>query len=73
MKLERCEDCNCMTLWNAIVKKTNEKIIICEECDALWVIDKHGKPRRAGDFEEYGEKYNIQPSWDELILLDRIS
>lgn len=54
----------------AKVKKSNEIIKICEECDAVWLDDV--SEELGTTFEKYMEQRGYANSWDELEIMNRI-
>ena len=62
-----CPYCLQGEVLNAIIKKTNESIQICDECDTIWteaVSDQKGS-----NIDDFMQQRNCQPSWDELELV----
>lgn len=65
-----CPYCEQGGIIRAKVKKSNDIIKICEECDAVWldeVLEELGTT-----FERYTEQRGYANSWDELEIIDRI-
>lgn len=65
-----CPYCEQGGIIRAKVKKSNDIIKICEECDAVWldeVLEELGTT-----FERYSEQRGYANSWDELEIIDRI-
>lgn len=65
-----CPYCEQGGIIRAKVKKSNDIIKICEECDAVWldeVLEELGTT-----FERYTEQRGYANSWDELEIIGRI-
>lgn len=60
-------------LVRAKVKKTGHEVIVCTECDSLW---EHSgtelDPDSAMDVSLFLSKSGLNPTWDELEILERL-
>lgn len=65
-----CPYCEQGGILRVKVKKSNEIIKICEECDAVWLDDV--LEELGTTFERYTEQRGYANSWDELEIIDRI-
>lgn len=65
----RCRKFGIGAVYRAKVKKTNEIIYICEECD-LTYDSENTSDIIISAFDTYAEKKGIEPLWSELELLD---
>ena len=61
-----CPRCNQGSSHNATIRKNNQKIIICEECDVIWFkLEDIGSPSYQ-DFSQYAEKIQLNGLWPKL-------
>lgn len=60
-------------LLHATVKKTGQGVIVCTECDLLWMHPQQDiDPTRALDVASFLEQAGIEPDWQELQLGARV-
>ncbi|MGX9714009.1 hypothetical protein ACWYXJ_07035 [Janthinobacterium lividum] len=60
-------------LLHATVKKTGQAVIVCTECDLLWMHPQQDiDPARARDVASFLEQAGIEPDWQELQLGARV-
>lgn len=69
--LKICPICEQGLICEVIIKATNEKLYLCEECEALWINDSIDS-KEVLNFDEYMKKRNLKPIWDELVLKEII-
>ena len=65
-----CPYCEQGGIIRAKVKKSNDIIKICEECDAVWLDED--LEELGTTYERYTEERGYGNSWDELEIIDRI-
>lgn len=49
-----------------VIKKTNEKVYLCDECDALWGETEEINKANFTDFGTYVEQFGLQGTWNEI-------
>lgn len=64
-----CPYCDQGEIVVAIVKSTNEKISICDECDTVWTALEKISDTTGVIFEIYANAHDLKPLWTELELL----
>lgn len=65
-----CPYCEQGGIMRVKVKKNNEIIKMCEECDAVWLDEV--LVELGTTFERYTEQRGYANSWDELEIIERI-
>ncbi len=53
---------------NAVIKQTNEKIKICDECYALWLENEPISNSSGLIFSRFMKKRGLKPLWNELKI-----
>jgi len=67
-----CPFCDGQGLINkAIIKETDIKIFICEECDTIWLTDDIQEDNCL-NFKEFMSKLGRNPFWSELSEIERV-
>lgn len=62
-----CPRCNEQGLiLKKIIKQTNQEILICDECDAIWFSIEDISVKKIIDFGTYMESIFLPPLWEEL-------
>jgi len=65
MECPRCDGQG--ILHKVIIKKTGEKVWLCDECDALWPLETPiSKTTLFHDFSTYVKRYGLKGTWDEV-------
>ena len=55
-------------LMRASIKKTGQQVMVCTECDFLWLHPEQAiDPARATDVESFLAQAGLASNWDELI------
>ena len=54
-----------------IIKKTGERVRLCDECDALWREDVRIEKNNFQDFSTYVARFGLNGTWDEVDVVDQ--
>ncbi len=49
-----------------IIKRTRERVYLCNECDALWKEDSGITKSNFTDFSTYAAQFGLLGTWDEI-------
>jgi len=63
-----CPYCLQGEIVEAKVKRTKEKIKICDECDTVWINDISNE--KGISFDSFMQQRNCHSLWSELVLLE---
>lgn len=63
-----CPYCQQGTIMKAIVNKTKEKIMICDECDTVWENADAISDLNGVSFDTYMNCRKIQPLWQNIFV-----
>lgn len=63
-----CPCCKYGELRKVIVKSTKEEIIICEECEVMWLRNEVVSENTGIAFYLYAKSIDIENNWSELII-----
>jgi Zn-finger nucleic acid-binding protein len=66
-----CPLCEQGLINEVMIKSTNERIYLCEECEALW-LNKQINSTEVLNFDDYMKKRNMKPVWDELEIVKQL-
>ena len=67
MKCPRCDQQGDVIL--VVIRKTGERVLLCDECDALWTEDMEVSKSNFQDFATYVNKYGLNGSWADLEVV----
>ena len=68
-----CKFCKQGDVVSALIKKLNEKIWLCDECEATWFEECNINSSDFIRYSVYMKSKDLPPLWDELELLDEPS
>ena len=63
-----CPYCEQGLVLPAQIKKTNKRILICDECDTIWLKDVNLQTGMG--FDAFMKKEGCEANWDELEILE---
>lgn len=63
-----CPFCNQGNAVKMLVKALNKQILICEECETVWV-DNDGD-EYCTNFTDYMKYHSLKPIWSELEMIE---
>ncbi|KEH93784.1 hypothetical protein [Clostridium botulinum] len=67
----QCSVCEQYAIDKVKIKKNNDVIYICEECDRFWINKEDISDfNKAEVFEEYMIERGLSPYWDELEIIE---
>ena len=70
MELEMwCPRCSQGEVVETVIKATNEAILVCKECDAMWHRRDEVGTTKFADLGTYLRALGRQPQWDELTVM----
>jgi len=49
-----------------VIKKTGERVYLCDECDALWKEGDEVTKSNFIDFSTYVAQFGLSGTWDEI-------
>lgn len=64
-----CRLCEQGVVNKVSIKKTNEIVYLCIECEALW-LTKEISSINVLNFDTFMEKRNLKPVWSEVEILE---
>ena len=63
-----CPLCEQGTIYEVLIRSTNETIFLCEECEALWLNDQIVSSE-VFNFDTFMKERSLKPNWDELMII----
>ena len=66
-----CKFCEQGEIFEIKIKKTNEIVYLCDECEALWLSDKLDD-KEATALWLFMEERNLSSTWDQFIVIKQI-
>lgn len=63
---KNCPRCEQGIILKKVIKKINQQIYICDECDAVWFHEREVGIEPFVDFGTYMLEISLQPLWSEL-------
>ncbi len=67
-----CPRCKQGEIIMAKINKTQNMILVCEECEAAWFYEKDIGVKDFVDFGNYMKSLGLKPIWDEITILNRL-
>ncbi|GAA0741779.1 hypothetical protein [Clostridium oceanicum] len=58
-------------IYIAKIRNTNQKIFICDECEAVWESEKDILKNSFKEFEDYMLEKGLKPVWTELKDIEK--
>lgn len=53
------------------IVKINAEVLLCDECDTLWLSEADIGTDRVSSYYKFMEKQKLPPLWSELEVLER--
>ncbi|MDN3649568.1 hypothetical protein QWZ13_18010 [Reinekea marina] len=63
-----CPRCSQGSIIEARIRAKNEKIFLCEECEATWFKKEHIRGGKWVDYGTYMQSKGLKPLWNEIDL-----
>lgn len=63
-----CPRCKQGDVVEARVRRSDDVLFICEECEATWFAAAAIGNAAFMDFGDYMQKFGLKPLWEELIV-----
>jgi uncharacterized protein (DUF983 family) len=67
MKIE-CPRCAQGYVFNATIKRSGVRVVVCGECEALWTDVNQVKAANFQDMVSFLESEGIEGAWDALVF-----
>ncbi len=63
-----CPRCEQDDVLRVIVKKNNQELFVCPECEASWLSANNIKDENFFDFVSYMRTLELRGSWSDVII-----
>jgi hypothetical protein len=68
MKCPRCDQQGDVVV--VVIKKTGERVHLCDQCDALWREGNEVTKANFVDFSTYVEQFGLHGTWQEVEVIE---